>query len=53
VNLEAVDGDITEQAVAAVRQTADAGPAAGVVLTRFVLFGPGAHAAFREALAAS
>ena len=40
-------------AVAAVRETADAGRAPGVVLTRFVLFGPEAHAAFREALADS
>ena len=40
-------------AAAAVRETAGAGRAPGVVVTRFVLFGPEAHAAFREALAVS
>ena len=44
-------GQIAGIAVAAVRKTAGAGRAPGVELLRFVLFGPEAHAAFREALA--
>lgn len=43
--------EVAAVAVRAVRETADAGGAPGVTLVRFVLFGPEAHAAFREALA--
>jgi O-acetyl-ADP-ribose deacetylase (regulator of RNase III) len=43
--------EVAAVAVAAVRETAGAGRAPGVELVRFVLFGPEAHAAFREALA--
>ena len=43
--------EVAAIAVAVVRETAAAGRAPGVELVRFVLFGPEAHAAFREALA--
>jgi O-acetyl-ADP-ribose deacetylase (regulator of RNase III) len=43
--------EVAAVAVRVVRETAAAGGAPGVALVRFVLFGPEAHAAFREALA--
>jgi O-acetyl-ADP-ribose deacetylase (regulator of RNase III) len=45
-------GEVAAIAVAAVRETDAAGRAPGVELVRFVLFGAGPHAAFREALTA-